>query len=706
MSRRWTGRGGGLAIGCLVSAIVLLGSSAPRAFADASPINAVTTTVDTTADDAIVAVDDTVTSDIADAAQETSVGASIEPTTDHAAETPDTTSVDTSATGTTVAATDVVSEAAGTDVVPDGTSEASGGGTDTDAPQEAPQTVEVTPADVISAGATTDEDAAPDAIAATLDSATETTHDRIDVGSGAVADVTDTISDEGTTDEQSSPVAIVAASETTSDVVAMIAGTSTDEPDVVATEATEVAAAIGDATVAAVSMADNPATVVDTATGSAADLTPEISSDITTLCDAASDAAVAVVETVSDTAGMMTDVTAETMMITQATAQTVVREASATIVEPSAAIVEEAVDATVDLEGSSEISSDVGSMISLATTASSTITDAIWATFETVTTESSSLDSNVEPLETVADTTAIAADPPTSAFAVTTEVIAGVEEVLVFADLAAQTLVDSTTATVDTTTDITAPIGETATEASVTLSGTTVDKLSETTERTIEPVTEVFGEGDQVVGLASEITSDTVGTGPAGISDAATTLSEAASAVVAAIGGDGALADPTAVLNAATETVASDLVPASLGSTDEASEGAISGPMTLGRSIQGGRSPMRNERLLLSVNRSQTEGERFQGTEPVAPCGDASSLDCALTGGADGIDSLVESVASIIRILALTGLTFLPWVAAAGMLAFLGGLALAASRRRRAAGSLPEAALPRGSHVKDAWAYS
>jgi hypothetical protein len=311
----------------------------------------------------------------------------------------------------------------------------------------------------------------------------------------------------------------------------------------------------------------------------------------------------------------------------------------------------------------------------------------------------------VAPLETVTDTTAIAADALTSAFDATTEVIAGVEEILVFAGLAAQTLVDSTTTTVDTTTDITAPIGETATEASVTLSGTTVDKLSETTEITIEPVTEVFGEGDQVVGLASEIASDTVGTGPAGISDAATTLSEAASAVVAAIGGDGALADPTAVLNEATETVASDLVPASLGSTDEASEGAISGPMTLGRSIQGGRSPMRNERLL-SVNRSQTEGERFQGTEPVAPCGDASSLDCALTGGADGIDSLVESVASIIRILALTGLTFLPWVAAAGMLAFLGGLALAASRRRRAAGSLPEAALPRGSHVKDAWAYS
>ena len=90
----------------------------------------------------------------------------------------------------------------------------------------------------------------------------------------------------------------------------------------------------------------------------------------------------------------------------------------------------------------------------------------------------------------------------------------------------------------------------------------------------------------------------------------------------------------------------------------------------------------------------------------MAACEDASGLNCAMTGSADGIDSLVESVASIIRILALTGLTLLPWVVAAGMLAFLGGLALAASRRRRAASSLPEEALPRESHVKDAWAYS
>ena len=115
---------------------------------------------------------------------------------------------------------------------------------------------------------------------------------------------------------------------------------------------------------------------------------------------------------------------------------------------------------------------------------------------------------------------------------------------------------------------------------------------------------------------------------------------------------------------------------------------------------------MRDERFLLSANRGQTEGERFQGNEQVAHCEDASSPNCGLTESADGIDSLVESVASIIKMLALTGLTLLPWVATAAMLASLGGLALAASRRRRAAASLPGGALPRGSHAKDAWAYS
>jgi hypothetical protein len=316
---------------------------------------------------------------------------------------------------------------------------------------------------------------------------------------------------------------------------------------------------------------------------------------------------------------MLTDVAAEAAIGTQAITHTAVREASAITVEPFAAVVDAAMDAT-------------------------------WATFETVATEA---------LATASGATTTVSDA-------SSEVMTAVEGVLVFADLTAQTIDDSITTTVDATTDVTALLGETATQV----------------------VTKASGTAEEVVGMASEITTDTVGAGPDGTSDAVTTLSEAASAVIAAVAGDGASAVPTTVLKEATETVVSDLDPASL------------------QRIQGGSSPMRDQRFLLSVNRGQTEGERFPGNEPVAACQDASSLNCALTGSADGIDSLVESVASIIRILALTGLTLLPWVVAAGMLASLGGLALAASRRRRAAGSLPEEALPRGSHVKDAWAYS
>src|SRR5688500_4349524 len=139
MSRRWLGRGSGLVFACLISAITLLGAPAPRAFADAPPIDTVTTTVDGTRDGASPAVDDVVTPDITDPVQESPVGESIEATTDPAtAETPHTLIEDTDATGPTDAAPDAV---------PDGTSLDPVGVTDAasetpEAPQEAPQAVE------------------------------------------------------------------------------------------------------------------------------------------------------------------------------------------------------------------------------------------------------------------------------------------------------------------------------------------------------------------------------------------------------------------------------------------------------------------------------------------------------------------------------------------------------------------------------------
>jgi hypothetical protein len=248
----------------------------------------------------------------------------------------------------------------------------------------------------------------------------------------------------------------------------------------------------------------------------------------------------------------------------------------------------------------------------------------------------------------------------------------GVEDVLAFSDLAAQTFVNSFRTTSDVVTSF---LGQTSNEAQVILADTAAGTMSE-----------------------AAVT----------IADAATTLSQTASAAAATVGGEGGLTDPMAVVNEAMESIVSGLDPASVGITATVSGDAVTEPETFGQvsTSRGDSSPMRNERLLLGVNRSQAEGETLQGNEPVAPCADPSRLNCASTSGAGGIDSLVESVASIIRILALTGLMFLPWVAAAGMLVSLGGLALAASRRRRASRSLTEAALPRGSHVKDAWAYS
>jgi hypothetical protein len=596
MSRRWTGRGRSFALGCLVSAITLLGASAPNAFADTSPINGVTTTVDATNDEASSAVDNVVTSDITDPVQETSVGESVDATTDPAmGETSETLIADTGAAGTTGAAPDAVSGVV-TDVVSDETSQDPVGVTDAasetpEAPQEAPPAVEATVADVSSA--TPDEDAATRAIAATPDSVTETRSDTVDENSDATADATiGTISAVGGSDEQPSLDATVATPETTSDVAAMIT-------------TSEVAAPIGDATAEAVSLVESLATVVDMAARSAADLTPGIVADVTVVESIGSAPAAAVAEAIADTAGMIADVAAEATASTESIAQTAVREASAITVEPSPAIVDASADAT-------------------------------WATFETVATEAAATVSDVTSLETVTG--------------------------------ASSTVADATN--------------------TVSFAGATADTISEAAVLTIDAMTEGLGTAAHTVGVASETTTDTVGAEPDGASDAVATLSEAVSAVIAAVSGDGALADPTTVLNGASETTVSGLDPASL------------------QRLQGGSPPMRDGRFRLSVNRGQTEGERFQGNEPVAPCEDASSLNCTFTGSPDGIDSLVESVASIIKILALTGLTLLPWVAAAGMLASLGGLAFAASRRRRATGSLPETAHPREGHVKDAWAYS
>ena len=649
MSRRWTGRGSGLAIGCLVSAITLLGALAPSASADSPPINAVPTTVDATTDDAITAVDELVTSDITDSVQETS-GDAIEATADDAVQTSDSTSTAAATAEPTVVAPDVVSEAVATDAVPDGTSQDPVGVTEAasetpEASQEAVQSVEVTVAEVTAAGATTDEDPAMNAIAASIDSVTETTSDTAVVSTDATVDATiDTISAGGSA-EQSSSAATVAASEITADVAAMVTDASTEA---IFDTTSEVAAAVGDAMVEGVSMVENLTAVADSAGGSAAELTPEISTDPAVVGEMGSDTAAAFAETIAETAGMMTDLAAEATTRALATTRTAVREASA-------------------------------------------ITDAgaTWATFETVATEASATVSNVTSLGAVTGATSTIAGATDTVSDASWEVITAVAEVLVSADLTAHTVVDSITTTVDATTDVTALLGESATRARVTLAGTTADTISEAAVMTIDAMAaEVFGTTDQVVGMASEITAATGGAGPDGTNDAVKTLSEAASAVIAAVIGDGALADPTTVLNEATETVVSDPDPASP------------------RRVQGGSSRMPDERFLLSVNRGQTGGERFQGNEPVAPCEDVSGLNCPLTRSADGIDSLVESVASIIRILALTGLTLLPWVVAAGMLASLGGLALATSRRRRAASSLPEEALPRGSHVKDAWAYS
>ena len=401
--------------------------------------------------------------------------------------TPDTTSADTTDAGTTVAAADAIPDETSQDPVGvmDETSETP------EEPLEAPQAIDVASADVTSTGATTDTDPVTDAAAATLDSATDTASDVIDVSSDVTADAAiGTIPVEAVSGGHRTLDTTVAAAEATTDVAAMIADASTVANDVVETPVaadgtgaidaatSEVATAIAVATGEAVTMVENLSTVADSAPA----LTPEISADVTAAGDVGSDAAAGVVEAISETAVVVTDLAAEATASARETTQTAAREATAITNGPSAAIVE-------------------------------AVTDATWATSETVATEASATVSSVAPLETATGTTSTTSDAAATVSDTSSEVMTGVEDALVFSNLAAQTIVDSTTT----------------------------------------------------------ITSPSEGAGPDGTTDAAQTLSEAASAVIAAVSDGGAPADTTTVPNEATETDVFSLDPASPRRIKEAS---------------------------------------------------------------------------------------------------------------------------------------
>ncbi|MBA3363887.1 MAG: hypothetical protein H0T07_05740, partial [Actinobacteria bacterium] len=134
---------------------------------------------------------------------------------------------------------------------------------------------------------------------------------------------------------------------------------------------------------------------------------------------------------------------------------------------------------------------------------------------------------------------------------------------------------------------------------------------------------------------------------------------------------------------AVAETTA-DTTQAVVETAADASTGSTSGSGADSSSFLSMRGPAQSSQdALMSRLAAQRGGATtVPSVENPAPCPGAASTLCALTTDVSVTDSLAEAVASIIRALAFTGFTLLPWLAASFLLALAGALALAESRRR------------------------
>jgi hypothetical protein len=112
-------------------------------------------------------------------------------------------------------------------------------------------------------------------------------------------------------------------------------------------------------------------------------------------------------------------------------------------------------------------------------------------------------------------------------------------------------------------------------------------------------------------------------------------------------------------------------------------------------------------RSILLARSSQREAPAAQ-PETQALCQSSDQVMCSLTIAVNTSSSLLESVSSIIRSLAQTGLGLLTFMALVLALAVAGALALAEGWRRAGrakASGAPETSMDRSVAARDAWAY-
>jgi hypothetical protein len=220
------------------------------------------------------------------------------------------------------------------------------------------------------------------------------------------------------------------------------------------------------------------------------------------------------------------------------------------------------------------------------------------------------------------------------------------------------------------------------------ISGTPLDEVTDTTLDTV----------DATIDTAADTTSGAVDTVDATIDTAADTASGAVDTVDATVGAvsgttSGAVGTITDATSDAGGSVADQ--PASLPSAVDGTIGAVADAVTADGSASNGptdsvgSSADVTSRLGGTTSSSRSRVDAAPGTavamgrvDPGSAvihaddCPAPTNRRCSSGSGTDDEDSLVDKIAEIIGLLALTGFHLLPWIAAAIVLSIGGWLAL------------------------------
>jgi hypothetical protein len=258
--------------------------------------------------------------------------------------------------------------------------------------------------------------------------------------------------------------------------------------------------------------------------------------------------------------------------------------------------------------------------------------------------------------------------------------------------------IDPIISVADQVMDSTASVAETVSDPVGTVGGAVSDPVGTVGGAVSDPVGTVGGAVSDPVGTVGGAVSDPVGTVGGAVSDPVGTVGGAVSDPVGTVGG--AVSGTADALAAASDLVTGGTAPAATsgdttaGSDAEEAYTWESGSMTARQ--RDPRTPWSAEAVELMAARPDVAGPDIGSQTADCPAGGGGF--CSTMLDVLSLGSLVDAVTSVIRSLALTGLTLLPWVAATLILTAIGVLGLRLTRER----SGRTRPIQRGS---DAWAY-